>query len=110
MVIELPAETPANRMLPMRHVYLIGSVCLICGLAAGYSGHSWRMPATASPRVQAAAPFHHPDTGQRPSLAQMQQMANQQAAPMIEKLKADPANVGLLMQVGALYHATQQYQ
>ncbi|HEY2860964.1 MAG TPA: tetratricopeptide repeat protein [Terracidiphilus sp.] len=107
MVIELPAETPAKRTLPTRHVYLIGAVCLVCGLAAGYTVHGSRIPAPARPA--ASAPFHHPTVGQRPSLAQFQQMAAKQAAPLIEKLKTDPSNVDLLLQVGALYHATQQY-
>lgn len=110
MVIELPTQFPAMRALQARHVYLIGALCLVCGLAAGYLARGTHLPVTPPARPAASVPFHHPTTGQRPSLAQMQQMANQQVAPLIDKLKTDPGNTALLMQIGALYHATQQYQ
>jgi cytochrome c-type biogenesis protein CcmH/NrfG len=110
MVIELPTESPARRTLHTRHVYLVGALCLICGLAAGYLARGSRMPASPAPHPVASVPFHHPSTGQRPSLAQLQLIANQQATPLIDKLKTDPGNTALLVQVGAVYHATQQYQ
>jgi tetratricopeptide (TPR) repeat protein len=39
----------------------------------------------------------------------MKQMADTQAAPIIEKLKSDPRNPGLLASVGNIYYDTQQY-
>ena len=37
-------------------------------------------------------------------------MADKQAAPLLEKLKNDPRNSALLMQVGAIYHTTHQFK
>lgn len=45
-----------------------------------------------------------------PSLQEMKKMADRQAAPLLEKLKRDPNNSALLMQVGAIYHSTHQFK
>ena len=45
-----------------------------------------------------------------PTLGEMKQMADTQAAPLLEKLKSDPNNSALLMQVGAMYHSTHQFK
>jgi cytochrome c-type biogenesis protein CcmH/NrfG len=39
----------------------------------------------------------------------MQRMADVQAGPLIEKLKADPNNAGLLANIGNIYYDTQQF-
>jgi tetratricopeptide (TPR) repeat protein len=39
----------------------------------------------------------------------MQKMADTQAGPLIEKLKADPNNAGLLENIGNIYYDAQQY-
>jgi len=49
-------------------------------------------------------------SGHMPSLEEMKQMADKQAAPLLEKLKSDPNNTALLLQVGAIYHTTHQFQ
>src|SRR5271165_5653499 len=41
--------------------------------------------------------------GRMPTMAEMKQMADKQAAPLLEKLKSDPNNSTLLTQVGAIY-------
>jgi tetratricopeptide (TPR) repeat protein len=46
---------------------------------------------------------------QAPTPAQMQKMADTQAAPLIEKLKADPSNAALLASIANIYYDTQQY-
>jgi len=48
--------------------------------------------------------------GRMPSLAEMKQMADKQAAPLLEKLKSEPNNSALLVQLGAIYHATHQFK
>ena len=45
-----------------------------------------------------------------PSMGQMKQVADKQAAPLLEKLKSDPKNGLLLSQVGAIYHGDHQFQ
>jgi len=48
--------------------------------------------------------------GHVPSLEQMKQMADKKAAPLLEKLKTDPANSDLLFQVGNIYRSTHQFK
>lgn len=48
--------------------------------------------------------------GHMPSLEQMKQMADKKAAPLLEKLKTDPANSDLLFQVGNIYRSTHQFK
>jgi cytochrome c-type biogenesis protein CcmH/NrfG len=45
-----------------------------------------------------------------PTLDRMKRIADQQAAPLLLKLKSDPNNSDLLMQVGAIYHSTHQFK
>jgi cytochrome c-type biogenesis protein CcmH/NrfG len=45
-----------------------------------------------------------------PTLEEMKQMADRQAAPLKEKLKSDPNNSAVLMQVGAVYFTTHQFK
>ena len=45
-----------------------------------------------------------------PTLEEMKQMADKQAAPLLEKLKSDPNNSAVLMQVGAIYFTTHQFK
>ncbi len=40
----------------------------------------------------------------------MKQLADRQAAPLIEKLQSDPDNGALLAEVGAIYHIARQYR
>lgn len=44
-----------------------------------------------------------------PSAEDLKQAADSQAAPLLEQLKADPANAGLLAQLGNLYYDAKQY-
>jgi cytochrome c-type biogenesis protein CcmH/NrfG len=48
--------------------------------------------------------------GRMPTLEEMKQMADKQAAPLLEKLKSDPNNSTELMQVAAIYHETHQFK
>ena len=64
--------------------------------------------------VMSAVPAGHPamgaSRGKMPSLEEMKQIADRQAAPLQEKLKTEPKNSELLVQVGAIYHATHQFK
>ena len=48
--------------------------------------------------------------GQMPSLEEMKQMADKKAAPLLEKLKGEPNNSDLLIQVGKIYQSTHQFK
>ena len=43
-------------------------------------------------------------------MQEMKQIADKQAAPLLEKLKADPNNSALLSQVGGIYHVDHQFK
>jgi cytochrome c-type biogenesis protein CcmH/NrfG len=43
-------------------------------------------------------------------MEQMKAMADVKAAPLLEKLKSDPKNAKLLVQVAALYNSTHQFK
>jgi cytochrome c-type biogenesis protein CcmH/NrfG len=98
-------------------VYSVAGVCLAVGLAIGYlTGGS---PSATSPRttvataeasraVQGAINSGHA-ANRVPSLDEMKQMADRQAAPLLEKLKTDPNNTALLVQAGDVYYRSHQF-
>ncbi len=91
--------------------YVLAVICLLVGIAGGWLIRGSQSPAAAATETasaSAAAPAIAPGT-QTPTPAQMQKMADTQAAPLIEKLKADPNNVGLLEGIGNVYYDAQQF-
>jgi cytochrome c-type biogenesis protein CcmH/NrfG len=85
--------------------YVLAVICLLVGIAGGWFIRGSQSPAapateTASPSAPAA---QNAEAG-APTPAQMQKMADTQAGPLIEKLKADPNNAGLLANVGNVYY------
>lgn len=95
-----------------KHVYTMAVVCLLVGLAIGYlfRGSQSTTPAVpAMSRTQPAA-MAGALSGQMPSLEQMKQMADKKAEPLLAKLKSDPNNSALLLQVGNIYKATHQFK
>jgi len=100
--------------------YTMAAVCLLIGLVIGYFLRGSASQPAAAVASEAAppmgqgstAPDPHAGMGQRrmPSLDEMKQMGDKQAAPLLEKLKADPNNADLLNQVGTMYRATHQFK
>ncbi len=103
--------------------YVLAVICLLVGIAGG-----WFIRGSQSPTAAAAVASSQSAPGmgnadarsqnaggqsmggqQAPTPAQMQKMADTQAAPLIEKLKADPNNVELLENIGNIYYDTQSY-
>jgi cytochrome c-type biogenesis protein CcmH/NrfG len=105
-----PALEPAES-LPARHVYLAAAVCLVVGLAVGYGSR-----AVPSHSVAGVAPVLAPTASRQatnphaPTLDQFRQMADRQAAPLLEKLKTHPGDSALLAQVAAIYHGNHQFK
>jgi len=90
----------------------MAGACLLLGLLLGYlfrGSGSQAVPAPSAMPVQEAA-ANSAATHPAPTLEQMQQMADKQAAPLLEKLKKDPNNAGLLNQLGTIYRATHQFK
>lgn len=110
---EITTPTIAHPSLKATHVYAMAIVCAVIGLAIGYMMRSSQL---AVPAAQLAARVN-PHTAaadatnpHRPSLEQMHVMADQKAAPLLDKLKSDPNNSALLMQVGAIYHTSHRFK
>ncbi len=88
-------------------------ISLVVGLAIGYLFRGSQSPAPQPTQPVAASQPPHAAGGmggQMPSLEQMKQMADDKAAPLLEKLKGDPNNTFLLAKVGDLYQATHQFK
>ena len=97
-------------------VYALSAVCLLIGLAVGYLFRGSRSPAPSGPAnaMQAAAgPSSSAHAGmgsQPPTLDQMKRMADKKAEPLLAKLKDDPKNADLLIEVGNIYYSTHQFK
>ena len=92
--------------------YLLAVVCLLIGIVGGWlfrGSQSSAAPAAQTTAASAAASTSAAPGSQAPTPAQMQQMADAQAAPLIAKLQSDPANAGLLENIGNVYYDTEQY-
>ncbi len=95
-----------------KQVYAMAVICLVVGLAIGYLFHGSQSPgapAQLAAKAAVAAPAGHMG-GKMPSLEQMKQMADKKAAPLLDKLKGDPNNSDLLVQVGNIYKSTHQFK
>jgi cytochrome c-type biogenesis protein CcmH/NrfG len=106
----------ANRTLETAQVYAMAVLGLAIGLAIGYLLKSGPQAVSGTqPAVVAAQPsLHSPHpaamgAGHMPTAQEMKQMADKQAAPLLEKLKADPKNTELLSQLAAVYNSTHQF-
>ena len=106
---ELSGKNPAWKPA---QTYMLATICLVIGLAIGYLLRGSASPAPAAPEAVQQAQDPHAGMGQQrmPSLEEMKQMADKQAAPLLEKLKSDPNNADLLNQIGTMYRATHQFK
>jgi len=106
-----PPSTPV-RSLPARHVWNFAALALAAGLALGYffPVSSAPAPRPSSPAPAAAVPAAGLGNAHMPTAAEMKQTADQQAAPLLAKLKSDPNNATLLAQTAAVYHIDHQFQ
>jgi len=96
-------------------VSAIAACCLAAGILIGYLARGAEL-AQSTPqktsRSTAALSVSIPAlaNGHVPTLGEMKQMADKQAAPLLEKLKSHPDDAALLAQIGATYHTTHQFQ
>jgi cytochrome c-type biogenesis protein CcmH/NrfG len=96
-----------------KQVYAMAVISLVVGLAIGYLFRGSQSPAAPPPQPAANAQSAAPAGAMgrhMPSLKEMEQMADKKAAPLLEKLKTDPNNSGLLIQVGKIYSSTHQFK
>lgn len=99
------SELTAGESLQPSKVYLAAAIFLLVGLGIGYVSRGLQAAAPAHPaRTSTASPHDVP------SLDQMKQIADAQAAPLLEQLKSHPGNGALLTQIGAIYHGSHQFK
>jgi cytochrome c-type biogenesis protein CcmH/NrfG len=104
--------TPASG-LPASRVYQICAVALAGGLVFGYfvvGARKAPAPVRSAATAAAAKPGMPPGGHPVPTMEQMKAMADVKAAPLLEKLKTEPKNAKLLVQVAALYNSTHQFK
>ena len=112
MAIEPTTQPSAESVWQAKQVYAMAVICLVVGLAIGYlfrGSQSPAAPVQPAANAQPSAPAGAMG-GHRPGLEEMKQMADKKAAPLVEKLKGDPNNSDLLIQVGNIYKATHQFK
>lgn len=105
-------NTSSNTTWTGVQAYTLAVVCLLLGMAGGWLIRGSQSPAAAAPAMAASAPAPTGMGGgmnSQPTPEQMKQMADTQAAPLIEKLKSDPNNPELLASIGNFYYDAQQY-
>ena len=89
--------------------YTLAVICLLAGVAGGWLFRGSQPAAAAAPAASAnSAPASKTEGGQ-PTPEQMKKMADVSVAPLLEQLKSDPNNAGLLTNIGNLYYDAQQY-
>lgn len=110
--MSITMQTPANHTRTRwtrERTALLGLVCLAAGTACGWFIRAWRPPAPSIAPSAAAVNQQPASAAQQRGPAQLKEMADAQAAPLLEKLKADSANPALLTALGNLYYDAQQY-
>jgi len=110
MANEPTTQPPTRSAWQSKQVYAMAVSCFILGLAIGYMFRGSQSSAVTAQLSKNALLTTPAVSGHRPSLEEMKQMADQKAAPLLEKLKSDPDNNGLLVQVGNIYKATHQFK
>jgi len=110
---ESTTASAASRNLRSSQVYVMAAACLAMGLAIGYLSRGSESPVSANRRgaaVSGTSPHAGTMGTHMPTLEEMKQAADRQAAPLLEKLKSNPKDTALLVQLGALYHTAHQFK
>jgi len=96
--------------------FAVALICLLLGLAGGWFVHKSLVSthvtsAVALPTMPAGAPpaAQFGSLAGMPTPEQLKKMADTQAAPLLENLKADPNNAELLTRIGNIYYDVKQY-
>lgn len=97
-----------------KQVYLLSAICLLLGAMLGYllRGSASPQPTATAPtsQVNAAAPAMPGHSGQMPTLDQMKHMADKQAEPLLAKMRSNPNDASVLIQIGNVYRSAHQFK
>lgn len=105
-----PLTVPQAPQLQSAHVYAISVLCLLTGLGIGYLMRSSQLAVIPAQHAAIVSPHPALPPGHPHSLEDLKHISDQQATPLLEKLKSDPHNPTLLAQVAALYHTTHRFK
>ncbi len=109
MAIEQITASTASPTLRSWQVYAMAAIYLAIGLVIGFV---LRVSRPAAPAAAASVRQPAPNaaaSANPPTLDQMKQLADRQAAPLVEELKSHPGDSALLMQIGSVYHSAHQF-
>ena len=115
MAKETMTGSATERLLKPVQVYGVAAICLAAGLGIGYL---LRAELGGGPAAPVKTVVHAPPTltpgmsggGHVVTMEEMKATANSKAAPMLDKLKSNPNDAALLVQIGAIYHTFHQYK
>lgn len=114
MAIEAISTFAARWPLQAKKVCLTAAIFAGVGLTIGsffvrstLSGSSAQRAAKVKPLSPHAVTLSSAHT---PSPEELKQIADEQTAPLLERLKVEPKNVALLTQLGSVYHVTHQFR
>ena len=107
------ASSSVGKAWTVKQAILLAAVCLAAGIGGGWGIRAAQGPTATAPTTTSATPAPAPTPAaagpQVPSPAQIKQMADEQAEPLVEKLAANPGNAELLTNIGNLYYDAHQY-
>lgn len=102
------SRTPAHAWT-RNQASLLAVLCLLAGIAGGWSIRASQAPSSSGAAAPAAS-ISSTAVDPLPSAASIKAAVDAQAAPLLEKLKADPENPDLLISLGNFYYDAHQYQ
>ena len=99
-----------NKQWTRKRAILLSAACLTAGIAGGWFIRGSQAPAvTGSTQVDGLSAMGATPAVPAPNPARLKEMADAQAAPLLNKLKSDANNPGLLTNIGNIYYDAQQY-
>ncbi len=99
-----------------RQVYLLSAISLLLGAMLGFllRGSASPQPAanafSARPSAPAGAPGMPGHAAQMPTLEQMKHMADKKAEPLLAKIRTNPNDASVLIQIGNVYRSAHQFK
>jgi len=106
-------QATTNASWTSTQAYVLAIICLAVGVAGGYFVRGSAGPADATaaavPQQQMQATAMPQGQGE-PTPEQLKHMADQQAAPLLEAVKANPKDAQALAQLGNVYYDTRNFQ
>lgn len=107
-----PKQAPTEQWTRTQAI-ILALICLTVGIGGGWIMRELQSPlATGSAKaasVSAPAANGVSSAPQMSGAAQLKEMADAKAAPLLGNLKSDPNNPDLLTSIGNLYYDAQQY-